>query len=452
MMFKNKSSNKAVTLFLIGLVFFSLMVRLLFFFSFTRYGSNAWIPFDSEQYFQLINNICASNGFCFEPGIPQAYRLPGYPLFLAPLYVFFGLQGALVVQIVIASFVPLLIFYVSRSVLPQMWSVAIIAACVASIHPGFVLYSGMFATELLAVVMLLIFFILLFRALQGQASSLLCAGIALGVASLMRPVGHYVLALALALLLITCHEKLWRVATVCVGWLIVVMPWLARNYLLYGALFFHTLPGLHFLQYLAAPIVEQRDHCLYLKARSQVLAQWETAIRHEESVQQRALNEYEKCCCGQHLATTYVLQHPWLACKHVCRELFKTCAGLYSAIILLADNAAWPAYTASTSWWTKIQRFLIPQVKRPFLIPYIYLDILVTILSLVGLFLFVLAGAFDGALRAAVIQLLPFIVLFIGLTLAYGGARLRMPAEPLILISAVCGWCWLYKKIQMWCV
>jgi hypothetical protein len=431
--------------FLMILFFASVVLRILFFLAFTRHGTNAWIYVDSDQYHQVAHNIAVGNGISLDGVIPQHYRLPGYPLFLAGCYSFFGERQwpALIIQIILTSLIPVLMFMLASVLLPCYGLIAYLAGIIGCIHPGFILYSGMLATESLTLLFLLLFFIIFFS--QGfKLKYSFSAGIFLGLASLFRPVGHYLLCIAIVLLLLR-NTVQWRNAIklsviMSTGWLIVVIPWLIRNYILTGAVFFHSLPGLHFQQYLAAPIVTQRDQCSYPAARAHVLAEWNETVKQTEEKIGRALDDYERCKIGESRAVTYAVTYPWYAIKHAGIELFKTCAGLYSAIILLADGAVWPDYGAHATWWDKVNRFVFPSVKRSFLVPFIYCDIVLMVAIMMGFVLLCCYALFDKAIVNLLITIIPFIAVLIFLTLAYGGARLRMPAEPLLIIGAIIGW------------
>ena len=72
-----------VTIFLVGLFLGAALLRFLLYFFFTRYGSAAYIYFDSQQYLDIAHSLLAGTGFTDATGAATAYRLPGYPLLLA---------------------------------------------------------------------------------------------------------------------------------------------------------------------------------------------------------------------------------------------------------------------------------------------------------------------------------------------------------------------------------
>jgi hypothetical protein len=446
------------------IIIISCIVRVLFFLAFTHHNDNAWILFDSQQYLSIANNIVNHNEYSIQQGTPTCYRLPGYPFFLAAGFALFGqsLFTTLLLQVLLASFMPIGIFLLTYVLYPQSITVAKYAAIIASVHAGFILYAGMIATESLCLLFLVLFFILFFYAIRAHTSPelvervevwsaasriLFFAGILLGFASLMRPVGHYILVLAL-MYVIAQKQTLKKILSLSLGFLIPVSPWLIRNFLLTGALFFHSLPGLHFLQFTAAPVVATVNTISYVQARQQVLQEWDKKIADALIAQHAPVTEYQKCCLGEKLAFDYVRQYPKETFIHSSTQILKTYFALYAAQIILSDNKEWPDYySKNQSAWSKIKRYLVPQVKTKWLIPFIYWEILLFSIMLLGcLFCFVSAGWQKNVLYMLG-RTVPFASLLIVLTVAYGCARLRFPAEPFLILWSCVGWQQMLKKL-----
>lgn len=454
----------------------SLALRLVFFVCFTRHGDNAWICFDTAQYQNLALQIAAGKGITnIEDGLPQTYRLPGYSLFLAGCYSLFShnIIATLPLQIIIVSLLPLLVFIISLLLFPGMPSLARLSGIVAAIHPGFILYAGMLGTESLFTLFLCLFFILLalgmmdsrrcYAAPQHERNRwrlpelvsgsiyFLSAGVALGIASLIRPVGHYIILATIIAMLITHRpflKTLRNAALLLCGWLCIVTPWLIRNYLLAGALFFHTLPGLHFLQYTAANITVAYEGCSYLTARTTLLTIWDKNIADKEVQLNRPLNNYERCRLAEHQAVEIITHHPLLALKDACTQMLKTCFALYSAQVLLADTGKWPDYNSSTPLSAKIMRFLWPELNHRWLVIFVYGDIAMLFFLFFGLIGSCMRILYTRQVTILELYALMFIVLLVGTTLAYGCARLRFPAEPFIIPLACRIWLLLQPQCE----
>ncbi|MBM3893485.1 hypothetical protein FJ365_03755 [Candidatus Dependentiae bacterium] len=419
-----------------------LLLRLIFFNCFTMHGDHAWLSYDSQQYHDRAQHLVMHGTLVDETSTQKAYRLPGYPLFLACWYALAenGLMLGLYIQILLASLIPLLVFLLAHILFPLMPCIAYTAGWVTTFHLGFVLFAGMVATETVAVILLLLVLLILLQE-QGLAA----AGFLLGFLSLIRPVGHY-LVILIACWLLWQRYSYKKVGLFLGSWFLVVLPWLLRNFLLVGGICFHTLPGIHFLQYSAAAVVMQRDHVSYLDARRQLLALWDSKVQ----AQKLSISEYQRCITGEKLATNIMRRHPVYVCKHALTELFKTLCALHATQMIIADVGGWPVYTAETTWWEKIGYNLAPPIKTTWLQPIIYWDVLSTIFilffSLIGLLLLLLQRRLTAAIALCVLVA----GLLWGVTFAYGCARLRLPFEPIMIIFGGYGvytsWCWFTGK------
>ena len=234
------------------------------------------------------------------------------------------------------------------------------------------------------------------------------------------------------------------------SWFLVVLPWLIRNLLLAGGLCFHTLPGLHFLQYSAVAVVMQRDHVAYTEARKQLLAALDSAVLEKATQQGAPVTEYQRCVVGEQLAFRIMRNHPWYACKYAMTELAKTLCALHAAPVIYTDVGRWPVYTAQTTWLEKIRYNLSPPLQTPWLQFIIYWDLLSTLLilffSLLGLLLLLVRRELHAGIALCVlIAGLLWVV-----ALAYGTARLRLPFEFVMIIIGVYGYVSLCKKASLY--
>ncbi len=423
------------------------LLRFIFFNCFTMYGDHAWLCYDSQQYHERAQHLVMHGTLVDETSTQKAYRLPGYPLFLACWYALAenGLMLGLYIQILLASLIPLLVFLLARILFPLMPCIAYAAGWATTFHLGFVLFAGMVATETLAVILLLLILLALFSIFpRSELKRMVGTGCLLGVLSLVRPVGHYLV------ILIVCWLLWQRYAIKSVGlfvgsWVVVVFPWLLRNFLLIGGICFHTLPGMHFLQYSAVAVLMQRDHLSYVDARHQLLMLLDSKVRE----QTRPVNEYERCRLGEKLAIGIMFCHPFYSCKYALTELFKTLCALHATQIIIADIGRWPAYTAETTWREKISYNLAPPLKTAWLQPLIYWDVLSTILILFFSIFGLLRLLFRQSFSPAFVLCLGVSGLLWGVTLAYGCARLRLPFEPIMIIFAIYGCMGFCKKLLL---
>lgn len=415
-------------------------MRLLLFFCFLSKNENYLVYFDSAQYQVVAQNIVKGKGISTAVNKPNFYRLPGYSAFLALFYKLFNnnIPATLLVQILVSCFIPFIIFFIVLSLLPNSLLLAKASTLVAALHLGFAIYSGMLATESLFTLFFL-FFLLFFL-----KKRFILSGFTLGIASLIRPVGHFILPVALMLIFLNQKKlslKIKFASLLTISWLLTVSWWLIRNWLLTGMIFFHTLPGLHFLQYTTAKVVMELRNCSYIEARGSLLDEWKESIKEQEVLLNRSLSEPEECALAEKITLFYCKQRPFSVIKNCFCEMIKTVFGLYSAQLIFSDTQEWSDYSIKISPFDKLKKYLFPHVKTWYLIPLTWFEIVYSLFLLIGFVLFCFQALFDKQTFHVALQLMPFIMVFLILTCAYGCARLRLPFEPLLIITSLYWWC-----------
>jgi len=221
---------------------------------------------DMFQYDMLARSIVAGDGYRWyaeddlelikkyvplEPpadydprGVPTSFRAPGYPAFLALVYAVCGAGArrffaARLTQALLGATLAPLTWALARRVgfgeRAARWSAAIVAA-----FPLLVVYPLGLATENLFLPLLTLALVLLLRAHERRrARDHAWAGLALGLAALTRSVVTGFAALAALWLWWTAREKrsgLCGCAILVACFLLITMPWAARNTLLHGRL------------------------------------------------------------------------------------------------------------------------------------------------------------------------------------------------------------------------
>ncbi len=503
--------------FLFFLFFLSFAIRAAVFMGYFGKNENYW-QVDSQTYHLVAQQVAQGNGLASADGSPHFYRLPGYPIYLGLFYYLFGVDTKKVLwpQIVVASAIPILVFLLSMMLFPGVLLVAKCAALWAAIHLGFVLFSSFFMTEswfLFLFLLFLIFFLsglhlffcrhkdgkpstvyesfsppcsLLFPepAIMGDSYIRFCdkcsslntkhkavniqliegdpaikamflAGVFLGLASMFRPVGHYLLVLAGLMLLFSndsLSRKFVKFSTLAFAWLLPVSFWLVRNFIFTGHLFFHTLPGGHFLYLSAARVAMHTQHCSYQDARQNLQREVQHELIKKERELGRPLLEIEQCQVHEHLAIKYFRQSPLIAVKNWCTDMFRTMFSLYSSELLFLDagRQSIDYFKKERSLWNMFERYLFSDTDSCVLNVVVWSEIFLFIIMLFGV-LGYLVKAVLSLLRGKNEPLcvfgkcLPFIALFIVIALSGGYARMRLPIEPLLIVLACAFWVKLLK-------
>ena len=461
--------------FLLTIFFISFLIRGLVFYFYLSKDKNYW-QVDSNTYHKIAESIVQGKGISIGEK-PQFYRLPGYSIFLSIYYNIFGTdtKNVLWMQIFLASFIPILIFFLSLVFFPYNFLLAKVSSLYSCFHLGLVLYSSFFMTESLFIFFLLLFsflffssFHLFFCKIQNKhqffiLKKLFFAGIFLGAASLVRPVGHYIVVLSILLLLFSkgiLKNKLKKAFVFIIGWLLVVIWWLLRNFLITGCVFFHTLPGGHFLYLSAARVAMYPQNCSYWQARRNLSKEVESRRIKKEKLLKRKLNEIELCYIRENVAIKYFKQYPFLSIKNWITDILRTSFSLYSAELVLLDHnrEGINYFKKGRTVLDMFKRYLPPKVSSNFLFIVIFFEILT--------FLFVFIGFVLGFIKNIVnfckfklkmkpklksmfcvwLRIVPLIFLFIIVGLSGGFNRMRLPVEPFLIILSFSFWIWILKK------
>lgn len=498
--------------FLVSLFIGAFFLRAAVFWGYLSKDDRYW-QVDSQTYHAVAKSIAHGEGISLE-GCPHFYRLPGYPFFLA-LYYFLvevNTKNVLWPQVFVASCIPVFIFLLSCFLFPGALMAARVASLYSAIHIGFVLYSGFFMTESFFILFFLLFLLFFLRSthfffcrykiidevhayatcpfssfipdpvasgqeyirfyeknlardfsrfkelsLEGRADmkQLVMAGIFLGIASLFRPVGHYLVILALIILVVardTWYEKLTKGTILFFSWLVPVSFWLLRNFMLTGYLFFHTLPGGHFLYLSAARVAMHVQKCSYQDARKNLYKEVHENIDKKAKNLGRSLQEIEICHEHEKLAIAYFKKYPFIAAKNWCLDMFRTMFSLYTAelVYLESGRAEVDYFKKGRSVQEMFMRYLVPEHVPLWLKLLVWFEIFLFLMVLIGFIGYCISAAMlrSHNLCVAVAAVL-FIGLFIVLALSGGYARMRLPAEPLIIILSVWWWGNFWQRREM---
>jgi 4-amino-4-deoxy-L-arabinose transferase-like glycosyltransferase len=239
---------------------------------------------DSGSYLASARALVETGSFAVSPehpDVPQTMRTPGYPLFLAAAYRMFGgeAEAAVALQILLSLATIALTWRLGAALWDEKTAnraAALLALDVVSFSHALLLLSDtLFALCLLCAALAAI------RVAGGAPgrSGPLALGAALAAATLVRPLGYYLIVPLLAALLAWGRMGLlwprWRIVTTA-AWTVlpfalVVGGWQVRNQVRAGDPGFSQIDGVNALFYRAAGILALRDG-ITLEAARQGLA------------------------------------------------------------------------------------------------------------------------------------------------------------------------------------
>ena len=231
---------------IIYLFVFSLIIQIIFLLLFLNTaGELALTTGDGAKYLSLAKNLLNRHQFILydQPDIlPQSFRTPLYPLFVAGcLAITSKLWFISVIQILITCFNVFLIYKISLLFLNKKW--ALVPSILFILNP-FVLYSSVI---IMSEVLFLLFFLLsiyyLISYLKNQDyKKIIPIFLFLAISTLIRPVSYYLLVVFLiAIIIILIKQKInyKKIAITLVlailSWAIIITPWMYRNYKIFNS-------------------------------------------------------------------------------------------------------------------------------------------------------------------------------------------------------------------------
>lgn len=207
----------------------------------TAFASGSFYGIDSQFYDALAQSIVNGQGLILK-GQPTAYVTPGYPIFLALCYWLVGRNFLLIglIQSALGAAVAVFVYRIARGIFNR--EVALIAGLSCALLPELIIWgSGQILTEPLYIFLLTAALYTLVSLLPADGKPLpsatasraqilhaAAAGLLLGLSALVRPIA--LLFGACCILYLWRKAGLLRAGVVALGLLLMVAPWVYRNY------------------------------------------------------------------------------------------------------------------------------------------------------------------------------------------------------------------------------
>jgi len=193
---------------------------------------------DQSGYQQLGAALATTGQFTRAPNsptyVPEAIRTPGYPAFLAAIYLVFGVgnqMAVVVIQAFVFAGICLMAFSIGRYLVDA--DVGVLAAALTAAFSPLPYFAALAMTELWTTFLLTATLLVTLRARSLNSTRLAAAaGILAGVTALTRPV-FVLLPFGLFGMILVVHwfkdARRWVIATALA--LLVLAPWFAYNYI-----------------------------------------------------------------------------------------------------------------------------------------------------------------------------------------------------------------------------
>lgn len=208
---------------------------------------NRGITIDSEQYLSLAQSILDDQRY-ESPISPELdlFRAPGYPVFLSGVLWLTGgsLMAVLLLQYALGLLCAFLLYLLGKENVNER--IGFLGSILFLLSPNALFWSATIMTEILFTVGLLLALFLMWRVVRDQFP-LWPLGVLLGVLTLIRPIGIYLMLIfGVWLLLRSLLKATWtpprrQIVGFFLACLLVVTPWFLRNYHKHGELTLSTV-------------------------------------------------------------------------------------------------------------------------------------------------------------------------------------------------------------------
>ena len=413
---------------LVWVFIFAFLARLAVLIFFIEADPGFMVDNDSIGYLQLAENMEAGIGFAWDTGMPFTYdsfRTPAYPAFLYAHHIIFGsFVPAAVTQIILSLLIGLLIVKIADRYL-RAPRAGIVAAALFFFMPFSLLVTERYLTQILytAVVMCAAWFWLEYLA-NGRAKKLFVTGILVPLSALVRPISIFFTAPFIASLALGWFWKkieLKRAAVasgvVIILFLIVIVPWIWRNYKVFGYPYLSSITAVQLYFYDAPAVYATAQNIGYEEARTALnshIAKVTGKTFAEDPVSYTELSAFTPILKEEGMK--FFLADPWALIKTRAVQFFK---------FFTRDGIR---------YW--LERYGIDTYSGWALVPIIAERAALLILTL-GFFFYAVREFFRKNLPATALTLI--VMYFAVLSGVMSSAGLRFPAEPLYLLLGVVG-------------
>jgi 4-amino-4-deoxy-L-arabinose transferase-like glycosyltransferase len=384
---------------------------------------------DAHEYVLLGQHLLAGKCYClWGDAHPTTYRSPGFPLFLAAVFAVAGPTNTLAARLalsVVGAGTCVLTSLIARDLFGPR--AALPAGLIAATYPQLFINDAWLNSESLATFLFAASCLAIMRVVkQPPGWRWLAAGALLGLTALTRPNGAYALGAALlwVALAIWRRWQRWRRGTLAAallvaGFLVVVAPWTARNYVATHGAFVPLSTG--------GGIVIAGAYTDLAYKGPHIWSAWFNPWRNPtwSASDREALSSFPPNCWGR--------------CE-VVRDEATTAIGLRWArahlivlpwLVVLRWAQLWIPANAPDNGGMPIW--------RPFAIGY---PALVIALAAVGLY------TLRRRWREALVPCLCGAAIVAGCLILYGSPRMRAMLEPLLVAWATGALLWLYDRFR----
>lgn len=228
-----KSHKKEIFLFFLMIALEFAMIFVLS----QKNGLTLFFRSDGTEYQTIVKNIVSNGVFSLDkqaPFIPTDYRTPGYPFWLAFVYIIFkSFIPAIFIGAVVFALSAPLAYLIGKEIFTE--KIAFLGAVIFALEPWAIFQGGFLTAEQIFLPLLLFSMYLFCKYLKSENNMYVyCASLFLGVTALIRPAALYFILIFVFLALVnelkySIFKSLKTSVFTILIFIAVLSPWLVRN-------------------------------------------------------------------------------------------------------------------------------------------------------------------------------------------------------------------------------
>jgi len=313
---ENIVNKKMMAVFLAALI-----IRGILFLHILDYPSGILQP-DSKMYISLAQGLQEYGNFSYpdHPDRPDVERMPGYPIFVAYILSLFGgsLLAVVIVQIILDSLSCVLIYWLAE----KLWNGnGLIAGLLAAINIGMITYAHFILNDSFFLFIFLFLLLAIFKFLKVHSWKFcLIIGSVMGISAYVRPVIIYLPIflgpIFFCFLLFHARDSICRAggkaAVMVLMFMIIISPWLLRNYFDQGRLKLTAQGGEHLLQYVVPFVWQYSRGIPFIEGMKKANEEFAKKME-KDSIQTDNLGPFQKNELQVGMALDYLKKEPKIA-------------------------------------------------------------------------------------------------------------------------------------------
>ena len=199
---------------------------------------------DEKEYDQLAYNLATKAIYSYDSA-PTAYRAVGYPVVVGCIYYIFG-HHIILVRLLQALLDALISFFIYLLLAGRSPRIRLYGAALWALFVPAVFYSSLLLSETIFTFLFVVSAWMLTRNNSASYWKLAALGAVLGVLTLIKPT-VIVFVLLLSFLLPQLRLPFKRIYPVVLAFLLVLAPWLIRNYFVFGEIALSSNGGVNLM-------------------------------------------------------------------------------------------------------------------------------------------------------------------------------------------------------------